>query len=542
MIKRLVALILVLLLCIESFAAVVSDNDGSAFITKAEFDSLKNNFQSQIDQYNTSIDNKIDGAIASYLAGIKLNKETVYNVEIADWGSVLATNYVLPERWQMPDLNLTFNYNYASTNPNGVWYETWWGTAGIVYNRDTSTIQQIRNLVSAGVESTTTTLPNQVVWLGQSKNYKDKITGVKSGVCASVYGRTGTVNEQHRYSYLGNATTNSSVMSIVTALQLESGYVVGKNVSDIWNSKMYWWDTSGNFTCEIKPTVDSDWVNKDLSTSVSLLYVDGKQYQNEHIITFDNYNWSQLSDPTWTNTLGENPYFTENDTLTNANIKKAGRWACFEYSENSMGARAPSSWEASSTTTTYGIYQPKNATFAAFYSGDYGTTRTNAMKSVGVLNKTYTSQNILQWNGNRQSKRDGKKTIGAINLYNGVLVAYAKADEIFKWEPKITGTYWDPATSTDKVVKKWRVKLSKKPFGIQDSVSAPTDVLKNIDQTEDYLVTSETTGTCKYNFELGEDTIIYCKWWPDDSNICNNYDWAGALDLTQCGTYSITES
>ena len=68
------ALFLVLLLSIESFGAIVSDNDGSAFITKAEFDSLKNDFQSQIDQYNTSIDQKIDGAIASYLSGIKLTR------------------------------------------------------------------------------------------------------------------------------------------------------------------------------------------------------------------------------------------------------------------------------------------------------------------------------------------------------------------------------------------------------------------------------------------------------------------------------------
>ncbi len=78
-VKRLLALFLVVLMSIDSFAAVVSDNDGSAFITKAEFDSLKNNFQSQIDQYNTSIDSKIDGAIASYLAGIKVEK--VSNIE-----------------------------------------------------------------------------------------------------------------------------------------------------------------------------------------------------------------------------------------------------------------------------------------------------------------------------------------------------------------------------------------------------------------------------------------------------------------------------
>ena len=71
-IKRFLALFLVVLLSCEGFAAAVSDNDGSAFITKAEFDSLKNNFQSQINLYNTSIDNKIDSAIAGYLSGIKV--------------------------------------------------------------------------------------------------------------------------------------------------------------------------------------------------------------------------------------------------------------------------------------------------------------------------------------------------------------------------------------------------------------------------------------------------------------------------------------
>ena len=76
-IKRIICIVFALLLCIENFAAVVSDNDGSAFITKAEFDSLKNNFQSQLDSYNTSIDNKIDNAIASYLAGISVSKTPV---------------------------------------------------------------------------------------------------------------------------------------------------------------------------------------------------------------------------------------------------------------------------------------------------------------------------------------------------------------------------------------------------------------------------------------------------------------------------------
>ena len=73
--KKALCLIFAFLLSINSFAAVVSDNDGSAFITKAEFDSLKNNFQTQLDSYNTQIDSKIDSAISSYLAGVYVGSE-----------------------------------------------------------------------------------------------------------------------------------------------------------------------------------------------------------------------------------------------------------------------------------------------------------------------------------------------------------------------------------------------------------------------------------------------------------------------------------
>ena len=78
-IKRVFCISLIFLLSINSFAAIVSDNDGSAFITKSEFDALKSSFQAQIDTYNQSIDSKIDGAIASYLAGIKMS--TVIEVD-----------------------------------------------------------------------------------------------------------------------------------------------------------------------------------------------------------------------------------------------------------------------------------------------------------------------------------------------------------------------------------------------------------------------------------------------------------------------------
>lgn len=75
------ALFLVVLMSINSFAAIVSDNDGSAFVTKAEFEAMKKDFATQVDNYNESIDAKIDGAIAAYLAGLRVSsKHTLKSV------------------------------------------------------------------------------------------------------------------------------------------------------------------------------------------------------------------------------------------------------------------------------------------------------------------------------------------------------------------------------------------------------------------------------------------------------------------------------
>ena len=82
--KIIMATLLVVTLNVNSFAAVVADNDGSAFISKSEFDSLKANFQAKIDNYNTSIDGRIDAAIAAYLAGIKISAQSIKPIIFQD--------------------------------------------------------------------------------------------------------------------------------------------------------------------------------------------------------------------------------------------------------------------------------------------------------------------------------------------------------------------------------------------------------------------------------------------------------------------------
>ena len=530
--KRCVAIFILIVLGINSFAAIVSDNDGSTFVTKAEFESLKNNFSNQIEQYNISIDSKIDGAIASYLAGINLSKETFYNVEVSEWEKVLQTNYTLGQTWRMPSINLVFSYTFAANNWNGQWWETWWTIAAIKYNKPKTTYQ-VRNCVNAGNESTTYTLPDNVVWVGQSADYEDKITGVKTGYPKNPYDitpRTGT-NEASRYF----AGAGLAQLSVIKALDMKSGHIKGDTVKNIWKATVHYYSTestSAQFNADINP---DNVINHSLSTSVVLNYVNNKQYNNEHIITWDNYNWEQLSDPNWSHCLGKNPSFTQQAMLSNSSVNKTGKWAVVELNDASQTA---GSW-TNRTDNSVKIRPKMTQNFSAYYSGAYQAQSTESVRSVGVLDKTYASTNIYQWNKKRTLKRDDKQSLENINLCNGVLIAYAKTDETFKWEPVITGTYWDTTTSTNKPITKWRVKLSKKPFGTKDSVPAATDVLKNKNQTEDYLVTNETTGKCKFEFELGEDTVIFCKWWPDDTTICTTKEWAGTLDLTQCGTYSI---
>ena len=130
--KKALCLIFAFLLSINNFAAVVADNDGSAFITKAEFDSLKNDFQSQLNNFNMNIDNKIDSAIASYLAGVKIDKEVElsnnksilkYPLTIVNFENDLTkekwNNQSTTGRWWAPDETLWQTYGFGQYYENG---------------------------------------------------------------------------------------------------------------------------------------------------------------------------------------------------------------------------------------------------------------------------------------------------------------------------------------------------------------------------------------------------------------------------------------
>ena len=173
-INSIVALFMIIALGIESFAAAISDNDGSAFITKAEFDSLKNNFQSQIDQYNACIDSNIDSAIASYLSGVKVSKENKVKL-ISDIDTEIGKGY----RARVGDVQATSSGGDPSlVNANRDTAEWILGnTSSICFRgelgwKDINT-GEVRTLYS-DKEMTSNTLPSGVTspwWVPQGERY-----------------------------------------------------------------------------------------------------------------------------------------------------------------------------------------------------------------------------------------------------------------------------------------------------------------------------------------------------------------------------------
>ena len=96
--KRIIAVLMILMLNITSYAAV-GGNDGSAFVTKAEFDAIVNTFNEQMDNYESSMITKIDGSIANYISA-RSNYRLVtlldYATQVKNMGSQYITFYNYP--------------------------------------------------------------------------------------------------------------------------------------------------------------------------------------------------------------------------------------------------------------------------------------------------------------------------------------------------------------------------------------------------------------------------------------------------------------
>ena len=596
--KRALCIIFALLLSMNSFGAVVSDNDGSAFITKAEFDSLKNNFQNQLDQYNSSIDNKIDAAIASYLAGIKISKKNPYTVEHQTgsdkWDYVKMMNFTPVEIEQIPNLNLNFGVFGTTLYYNTYYRMCWYTSADLKYKAARSSVatRNRKNCVDLGTEVTAMAdVPSECGWRGRCYDLEDSILAYKELSTPKLWRTASTAGDAVNTGYLRGPQYSS--FNVVRALQFNSGYFNKNNIYQNWKATVFYDYANngvnlndGDFYADGESW--TDYAKAAINTSIKLNKVDGKDYFDKHILNWKTLSYDNLTEPAWSSWLGGLKTLSQKDTLS-SKTTKAGIWGVHETGSYGSTSINQQYWtNPSGNTNDNRTYYHQD--FGGWNSGEYRSEVTTDLKGVGVVEKTFASDAILQWykagtDNKYELTRDPSKRVNKMDLLNGYLVGSVKSGEIFEWEPTISGYYFPyeknqhfhsytkngttyyqygdycldgNCSNPDHhvtAVPWWGITLATCYFneGINYWTNMTIDgrnngkIIREEGQTKDYKELPNG-GKVKFKFKADDDCIVVAKWFPLDMKLygtdtymdIDDCYWYGSLDLTQCGTYYIT--
>ena len=551
LLKRLIALILVLFLSIETFAAMVSDNDGAAFITKAEFDSLKNTFQAEINRYNSSLDNKIDGAIAGYLAGVKVAKTSKKSILTKNWTS----GYTM--------LNGVINNDYTvypNITGNAALY--WWrinngSDPGIVgysspakimncyftFNYAPSHTTNKRVLVTNVTPASSLNL-DKMTWAGVATNALESWT-------VSEIAKT-----NNDPAYLENARGNITYCAQFLNLSAPGFYSSFVNTSSpIWNPGFRW---------AYKASSTAGWSYSNIGTGTRLATSaipeikynansDGKVYSYEHV-----GNWK--NNTAWEVTIKDVNNYATTTTKDGRGTSawagyvtsKTGYWTGCEVDQNvpeSMKAASTSTWPRYVRLTGFVV----DSTTSWTDNKSDGTTNDKKIPVLGLISGTHAANTIYQFQD--LLNEDGNK-INPITLNQGIPLFQVSNEEIIEWTP-VFKNLTTTATGNKYVI----VKLSYVPFNNESDITTGDvqDLVKcdftNYDTTKygkyhdgsnfDWPRTSvynTTSKTCEVpiKFEADRDGIVYAKFWVYTTTTATDA-WEVTLDIENSSTYNSTK-
>ncbi len=507
----------VIMFSLSSFGAIVNDNDGSAFITKSEFEALKEEFANQLTSYNDSIDGKIDGAIASYLAGIKLSTKKSRKLYFSNWKNITMFNKALTNEWKLPNVNLALNFVASTPNSSGGWMTFWWAVGSLIYGRDATDYAE-RIVVDAGPENNAN---EYAIWIGKSCNLVDTIK-------ISRIGKDVTSNGDLGHIAWPATAGGTQTFAFINATQIEPGYYSNLDdlEKDIWNPRFQWIANRGGYTA-VKEYETC--ISKSNAFSIELKEVDDKIYEYEHILNWDNYTWPQVTDTDWTKSLrtmevpsGTTATYIRQYLLSQAT--KVGKWAGSTVSVHCYGQRA-------NTNTTHGSIPVTN--FSGYYSGDYGTSDITSFVGVGLVNETYDSEHIYQSNtvfSDSSSKNEykGKK----LSLIQGLPLLAANIGEKITIDLEFDNGYRNKVAESDMEVD---VFLSLEPFKAGNTVDDNSKRIKCDGQptTQDCMTT--TDGKVTLNWTMPENGIVYIKWRPHNTT----GTWQVDLNLEKNPTYTV---
>lgn len=533
MIKKLISLLTIVVLSINTFAVTISDNDGSAFVSKVELDSLKNDFQERLTQYNTSIDNKIDMAIASYLEGAKADKTNTKSIINSTWEEVSNVNGAFDNTYKVPNLDLQFyltsliksgtstyatasQYYYIVMHFCRLSYvENWRGTV-------TGSLKNCyRNLVTY-----TGSTPNDTgryIWDGQALRYKESWLLTR---LARKHGNAGG-----SWGWLDRPYDDTYAITM-------RNFPVIKSPTNTWVTNWdsikttswpieYYWEYAGRperppsetGTGTEQVEFDSSELSDNFKTTITLDVdpdEDNKTKKYEHIISNNAADQWRVYNTSWPNLLNTSP----ESGIYASNVKSA---ATKEERPRVFGI-------ALHSTVKQGLMDDINCT--------HTITSDQKWPSLGMITNKLTSATIYQDDVEKDIDIGGS----TVKKYRPVLddgfqlIAAKKGDKI-TWEPIFNYTHvHNTATTYIDNTHEVKLYLSNGPF--TDGVTTANPINVTVNNTSYSYATTEDRKV-RINFEMPEDGIVYAKWIPDETTYIDS-DWIVTLDVDHCNTYKYT--
>ena len=527
------AFIIVVLSAIKINAAIVSDNDGAAFITKAEFDSMRIGFQSQLNTINSSIDNKIEDAISAYISGIKKEKTSKLLVINNEWKDVSAINGVLENTFKVPTFDLMFGIMTIQVSAGWGWNDDYYNNyyksldqiVSARYNETWS--GAIQNCYRNLVKPTGTSPLNRgdLIWYGRALRYNEKWSIVR--VIDALDNSTGWWYQDQPYYY----TFRSNLLNLTT-LNI-NGYIQDWDANKVsyWPLSYQWfWKQNSTGT---ESGLDYNFTNSQLSdvfaASVNLdtfIDADGnaKTKDYEHII-------SNTSNSEWR--VSNNEWPTYISQVSESTIKASNLLSAATTTQTGKGY----SFAHHTTPYQYGVITDVNCTLL--------TSNDATTPNLGMFPDKIRSDAIYQDNIEKNVTSSGITVLKIKpTLEKGLQLLVAPKDAEITWSPEFsythvhngTNTYTDNTHEVD-------VYFSNGPFsnGVTTSNLIQVSKTDKLEDAEDYVTT--TDRKVKAKFKMPENGLVYVKWVPHETNSTyKNMDWIVTLNLKDCSSYLITTS
>lgn len=500
--KRILTFILLLNLMfstiiISTNAAVVSDSDGAAFLTKQEFEDMKDGFDKQLTQYADSIDKKVDGAIASYLAGINIMLPSREKMIHYDWNNIEFINYEIRPEFKIPSYTWWVTAGFhstgaysGSTTPGNAYDRKAANVCGFKkYDKSWSTNETcIRPLATLlhGNESSI----GKVAWNGCAARWNEKWNFNKFGWGSSgnMYGSTDyKVRVFHPFTFLSTGYIKNKTM--IQLLEARLDFLAGSS-----------WATLNNNNVEYQATYTYE--DGFFYFNVSLDQLEnGISKLHDHIFVENGASTKQyLSVESFVNTINNCTY----QTIKDADI----------------GAAAGDSGTKVTGSRCIYINQTK---YQAGYIGSITWSYTNEkMPLVGLLPTQYNTNSIYQEAYDVDASNNIKKrsltwngatveNAPALTLQNGLEVCISEDEKEYRWEIEFDEVTLTSSSGTRKNQNEVDVYLSTVPFGDGVSTTAPLKIIDG-NTEKNYFTTTNRKGTFKWKVQ--DTKVIYMKCKP----------------------------